>query len=330
MVARLPSPLELRLVCARHEGRAGLAVSTASRPWLHCGNKRKLWVNGSTESSPRPHGRGSIAGTSAHGSRSSRTRLHGLTAVAPLRAPTLAQRERRSTGLHGLTAVAPLRDHRRLRVRAGRVQSPRPHGRGSIAGSRSWARPSPPRRRLHGLTAVAPLRAADDDGVLVGAGASPRPHGRGSIAGSSRLTSHGARSGRLHGLTSVAPLRVFPGWWGRRYRRWSPRPHGRGSIAGTRPRTRRRSRHTVSTASRPWLHCGPSQWNGQDTLGNASPRPHGRGSIAGFGRPSAPRAVLRSPRPHGRGSIAGGQPRNGTPALPPRLHGLTAVAPLRG
>ena len=60
------------------------------------------------------------------------------------------------------------------------------------------------------------------------------------------------------GLTAVAPLRDR---------------HRRGGGGGDRQ---------VSTASRPWLHCGHNTGTPARHAGYGSPRPHGRGSIAGW------------------------------------------------
>ena len=251
-------------------------VSTASGPWPHCG----VPVPGGRPGedwSPRPQGRGPIA-ASGHASHARYpSRLHGLRAVAPLRRLTPT------------TATEP-------------PSSPRPQGRGPIAAGHRAARgrggsavstASGPWPHCGHVPVLHPRQAGQ-----VSTASGPWPHCGALLIEEGQLVAAG-----LHGLRAVAPLRPGSARPGAPRSPWSPRPQGRGPIAA-RSAACPPEAASVSTASGPWPHCGPTK---------LARRPRARGW---------------SPRPQGRGPIAATHASASTPR-PSSLHGLRAVAPLR-
>jgi hypothetical protein len=257
-------------------------VSTARRPWLHCGAWDPNTALAVMVLSPRPAGRGSIAAASSGTSGAGRS-AGVSTASRPWLHCGLASYSTRSMsgkGLHGQPAVAPLRLSADVEAEHSPQRSPRPAGRGSIAATSTGGTPpstsgSPrpagrgsiaatgtPRTtrstRSRVSTASRPwlhLRHRRASGWRADLAKSPRPAGRGSIAARTAALSRRPAAAGLHGQPAVAPLRQH-------HRRGWERAHDH-----------------VSTASRPWLHCGTLYGDAQlDSF--ESPRPAGRGSIA--------------------------------------------------
>ena len=201
-------------------------LSTASRPWPHCGMITCGSTHAQSASFPRPQGRGPIAAATGAGTLLLATLpFHGLKAVAPLRQFT-------SVGDHG-------------RTRLSTASRPWPHC-GPVDGTYA-----PPRRPpFHGLKAVAPLRQVH------------------------WWLSRARTWAPFHGLKAVAPLRrpdVYPAKLPPSLSTASrPWPHCGGSLLCSAS-----TASTLSTASRPWPHCGLTPLGGykQVTFLSTASRP---------------------------------------------------------
>ena len=157
-------------------------------------------------------------------------RLHGLSAVAPLKLPVVDAEHFLEQGLHGLSAVAPLKLRPAADSVQGHDQSPRPHSRGSIEARTRTPMTTCSRRRLHGLTAVAPLKRLLQRASTRGTPESPRPPRPGPIEAASRTARTRSGPPRLHDLSAVAPLKRVQDRAAPDPAVESPRPHSRGPI----------------------------------------------------------------------------------------------------
>ena len=257
-------------------GRDDPSLSTASRPWPHCGHDAPGGLAMSL-SFPRPQGRGPIAAAGARAARRP---------VRPFPRPQ---------------GRGPIAAFRLVPTSYQAKPFPRPQGRGPIAAGHDHA---PAQTELSLSTASRPWPHCGVNfpgGVFLAGGLStasrPWPHcGLCDLAPGHRILDP------FHGLKAVAPLRQLSLDETTDH---CPSFHGLKAVAPLRqhaPAPATSPRH-LSTASRPWPHCG--------TL-----LPRGTPGQADF------------PRPQGRGPIAAGTT---TPCLRRRLafHGLKAVAPLR-
>ena len=345
-----------------HLDAAVVGLSTAERPWLHCRRGLRLHLRPGPRRLryPRPKGRGSIAAPCSSDRCSRRPPIHGRKAVAPLRrdgrdvhvrrdrpsyprpkgrgsiaAPSwvslpppawqplsTAERPWLHCGLHeddkGFLYLVRLSTAERPWLHCGRSgdgpdappwRYPRPKGRGSIAAAGApWHRRCLP-CAIHGRKAVAPLRQVGLAQPL-----------RELLAA-------------IHGRKAVAPLRREAVTARRdELRPDYPRPKGRGSIAAPASSVAAASRMpSLSTAERPWLHCGACQALAQGGTWRLSTAERPWLIAAERHRCHRSHRVADYPRPKGRGSIAA---RRRPPAPAPSadrtsIHGRKAVAPLR-
>ena len=285
-------------------------LSTAERPWLHCGVDAQGRV-GHVVDCPRPKGRGSIAAGRGAGSRSPgtypRPKDRGSIAAASSRRPC-RDGHRRYPRPKGRGSIAASRPSTGPRARCTRY--PRPKGRGSIAADQK-KRGCWPRRTaaIHGRKAVAPLRQAG--GFDRGRTGRPTIHGRKAVAPLRRTSTRiGAPAlnrsyPRPKGRGSIAAPRRAAHTWTPAHRLSTA--EGRGSSAAP-SRPGRAQAHCPPTPrpKRPWLHCGAvCVVSGAVLLVTSYPRPKGR-CHCGRQRSSPCRScssIPAIPRPKGHGPV---------------------------